>query len=98
MMDREEWITSKEAFELGFSTTQTRNEPMQALEANFIYNLVMKNKNIQNQIEEKAKEMADEILKEKCKGTTKQKPVGLDSELNNKVNEGSWESFFNTKF
>ena len=34
MMDREEWITSKEAFELGFSTTQTRNEPMQALEAN----------------------------------------------------------------
>lgn len=98
MMDREEWITSKEAFELGFSTTQTRNEPMQALEANFIYNLVMKNKNIQSQIEEKAKEMANEILKEKCKGTAKQKTVGLDSELNNKVNEDSWESFFNTKF
>lgn len=98
MMDREEWITSKEAFELGFSTTQTRNEPMQALEANFIYNLVMKNKNIQSQIEEKAKEMADEILKEKCKGTSKQEPVGLYSKLNNKVNEDSWESFFNTKF
>lgn len=98
MMDREEWITSKEAFELGFSTTQTRNEPMQALEANFIYNLVMKNKNIQKQIEEKAKEMADEILKEKCKGTSKQEPVGLYSKLNNKVNEDSWESFFNTKF
>ncbi len=98
MMDREEWITSKEAFELGFSTTQTRNEPMQALEANFIYNLVMKNKNIQSQIEEKAKEMADEILKEKCKGTSKQGPIGLYSKLNNKVNEDSWESFFNTKF
>lgn len=50
MMDREEWITSQEAFELGFSTTQERkNEAMQALEASFVYNLVMKNKKLQEE-------------------------------------------------
>lgn len=42
MMDREEWITSQEAYELGFSTTQTRNEAKQALEANYVFNLVSK--------------------------------------------------------
>lgn len=42
MMDREEWITSQEAFELGFSTAQTRNEAKQALEANYMFNLVSK--------------------------------------------------------
>lgn len=46
MMDREEWITSKEAYEWGFSTTQTRNGARQALEANFVHNLVMKNKEL----------------------------------------------------
>lgn len=64
MMDRESWITSKEAYELGFSTTQTKNEPMQALEANFIYNLVMQNKDLQNQIEEKANKMAENTSQE----------------------------------
>lgn len=52
MMDREEWITSKEAYELGFSTTQIKNEPMQAVEAHVIYNLVMKNKQMQSTIKE----------------------------------------------
>lgn len=56
MMDKEEWITSKEAYEWGFSTAQTRNEPKQALEANFVHNLVMKNKELvaRNELLEKA--------------------------------------------
>ena len=65
-MDREEWITSKEAFEWGFSTTQTRKDNvMQSLEADFVYNLVMKNKELQKTIEEKAKE----------------KPIGLNNQI-----------------
>lgn len=52
-MDREEWITSQEAYEWGFSTTQERkNEIMQALEADFVFELVMKNKKLQKEIEE----------------------------------------------
>ena len=51
-MDREEWITSQEAYEWGFSTTQERkNEYYQALEAGFVHDLVMKNKDLQKQIE-----------------------------------------------
>lgn len=53
MMDREEWITSQEAFELGFSTTQTKkNETMQELEPDFVYNLVIKTKELQKQLDE----------------------------------------------
>ncbi len=52
-MDREEWITSQEAYEWGFSTTQERKgEYMQALEADFVHNLVMKNKKLQKKLEE----------------------------------------------
>lgn len=98
MMDREEWITSQEAYELGFSTAQTRNEPMQALEANFIYNLVMKNKKLQNEIEEKSKEIAEGILEQSMKGTATEEPTGLNSKLNNnQFKEDAWASFFNTK-
>ncbi len=51
-MDKEEWITSKEAYEWGFSTTQERkNTVMQAVEADFVYNLVMKNKELQKENE-----------------------------------------------
>lgn len=51
-MDREEWITSQEAYEWGFSTTKEReNEIVQALEADFVYELVMKNKKLQKEIE-----------------------------------------------
>lgn len=61
MMDRESWITSKEAFELGFSTTQTRQDTAkQALEANFVYNLVMKNKKLQKELEENPKQRISE--------------------------------------
>lgn len=47
-MDEETWITSQEAYEWGFSTTQTRdNKANQALEADFIHNLVLQNKDLQ---------------------------------------------------
>lgn len=63
MMDREEWITSQEAFELGFSTAQTRNEAMQALEANYMFNLVSKLKEKDKTIESLKAEIAQNNLK-----------------------------------
>lgn len=88
MMDREEWITSKEAYELGFSTTQVKKDnTMQSLEADYVFNLVMKNKEMQSKIEELVKEKAENMLDEK-----------LDKEPEqNKIKGDSWESFFNTK-
>lgn len=50
-MDKEEWITSQEALEWGFSTSQNKKEEMQALEAEFVYNLVIKNKKMQKEID-----------------------------------------------
>lgn len=98
MMDREEWITSKEAYELGFSTTQVRKDSMQSLEADFVYNLVMKNKELQNTIEEKAKEMAQKIVAEMSKGSASEEPTGLlNNQESNQVEEDAWASFFNTK-
>lgn len=98
-MDRQEWITSKEAYEWGFSTTQIRKDnTMQSLEADYVYNLVMKNKELQNNIEEKAKEIAEKIVEEKMQGSLKKKTEGLANSLEqNQIKEGSWESFFNTK-
>lgn len=49
-MDRETWITSKEAFEWGFATSIERNEAKQSLECNFVHNLVMKVKELENEI------------------------------------------------
>ena len=70
-MDREEWITSQEAYEWGFSTSQGRKEEMQAVEADFVYKLVMKNKELQKELENyKNKQLenniqkVDEIIKE----------------------------------
>lgn len=98
-MDRQEWITSKEAYEWGFSTTQIRKDnTMQSLEADYVYNLVMKNKELQNTIEEKAKEMAEKIVEEKMQGLSNKEVEGLTNSLEqNQIKEGSWESFFNTK-
>ena len=90
-MDREEWITSQEAYEWGFSTTQTRkDDAMQSLEADFVYNLVMKNKELQKTVEEKAKE-----LKEKTQNSSTGELE--DSSKQNQIKEDSWGSFFNTK-
>lgn len=88
MMDREEWMTSKEAYELGFSTTQVKKDnTMQSLEADYVFNLVMKNKEMQCKIEELVKEKAEDMLDEK-----------LDKEPEqNQIKGDSWESFFNTK-
>ena len=56
-MDKEEWITSQEAYEWGFSTSKERGEKyMQALEADFVHGLVIKNKQLQKQIEDLTKE------------------------------------------
>lgn len=88
MMDREEWITSKEAYELGFSTTQVKKDnTMQSLEADYVFNLVMKNKEMQSKIEELVKEKAENLLNEKLDEKPEQ----------NKIKGDSWESFFNTK-
>ncbi len=63
-MDKEEWITSQEAYEWGFSTSKERGEKyMQALEADFVHELVIKNKQLQKQIEELTQE--ESILEEK---------------------------------
>lgn len=50
-MDRETWITSKEAFEWGFATSIERNDAKQSLECNFVHNLVMKNKQLEKELE-----------------------------------------------
>lgn len=49
-MDKETWITSREAFELGFATSIERNEARQSLECNFVHNLVMKNKQLEKEL------------------------------------------------
>lgn len=88
MMDREEWITSKEAYELGFSTTQVRKDSMQSLEADFVFNLVMKNKELQHSNEEQSKEIQN----------MQKTLVEFRQENNsNKIKEDAWTSFFNTK-
>lgn len=92
-MDKEEWITSKEAYEWGFSTTQIRRDnKRQSLEADFVYNLVMKNKELQNTIEEKAEEIAKRMLAEDISITKEESAV-----LNVKTKRDAWSSFFNTK-
>lgn len=50
MMDEETWITSKEAFEMNFSTAMSRNKVMQSLESNYVCNLVNKIKDYEKKI------------------------------------------------
>ena len=53
MMDRESWITSQEAFDLGFATTIEKNDnAKQSLESNYLYNMVMKVKGLEEQNDE----------------------------------------------
>ena len=65
-MNREEWITSQEAYEWGFATTQKRKDVMQSLEADFVYNLVIKNKEMQKKINQQTKEI-EEMKKDNLK-------------------------------
>lgn len=51
LMDAETWITSKEAFEMNFSTSMNKdNQAKQSLESNYVYNLVMKIKKYEETI------------------------------------------------
>ena len=89
MMNKSEYITSREAYELGFSTTQTRkNETMQYVESDFMFNLVMQNKALQNELENKNKELK-ELYEAKQQSSNK--------ELNNTITEDAWTSFFSAK-
>lgn len=103
-MDREEWITSQEAYEWGFSTTQERkNEYYQALEASFVHDLVMKNKELQKQVEKNEPNM--ERFEDSIKEATKEifnefkelEQRLLNSQKQKPIKEDSWGSFFNTK-
>lgn len=65
MMDKETWITSKEAYELGFSTTMTRNdESMQMIGSKSIYKLVMENKRLNNELKMRKKLEKNNLPKE----------------------------------
>ncbi len=58
MMDKETWITSKEAFELGFATTVEKNDvAKQSLESNYLHNLIMKIKDLESQNEEMSQKL-----------------------------------------
>lgn len=50
MMDKETWITSKEAFELGFATSiERKNTANQALEADYVFKLVSRLKELEKE-------------------------------------------------
>lgn len=87
MMDEEKWITSQEAFDMGFSTAQVKkDDAQQALEANYMFNLVLKLKEKDKEIENLKKEIEEKT------------PNEIRQQNNLKtINEDSWESFFNTK-
>ncbi len=111
-MDREEWITSQEAYEWGFSTTmEKKGEYMQALEADFVHGLVIKNKELQKQVEElKSQEKGStdvikEAVRELEQANEKMLKELLDVKskveptkiLDTSIKEDSWESFFSAK-
>ena len=84
MMNREEWITSKEAFEYGFSTTIEKNDAKQSIESDYLSKLVNNYKSLEKELksvnEEKQKlQLEIEVLNSK------------------KINEDPWDSFFNGK-
>jgi ATP-dependent Clp protease protease subunit len=82
LMDEQSWITSKEAFDLGFSTTRTRNkEAQQALEANYIYDLVSQIKKLQKENKDKT-QMIEKLETQ-------------DKNINRIPNQDAWASFFN---
>ena len=47
MMNDETWITSQEALELGFATTIEKDDANQSLENHYLYNMVMKLKELE---------------------------------------------------
>lgn len=97
MMDKEAWITSKEAYELGFSTTQVRKDNIQSLEADFVYNLVMKNKEQQKLIDNLKQQFKQENIITTINQTADGITIKTEPKLNNQIKEDAWTSFFNTK-
>lgn len=94
MMDRETWITSQEAYELGFSTTQTRNSAKQALEADFIHNLVLKNKALNEKLEDALNQIENYEKSKVAENLVDSKEI---LEKSNNIIEDAWTSFFNVK-
>lgn len=90
MMDHETWITSKEAFELGFATSlEKNNSAKQSLESNFVYNLVLNVKEL-----EKKNKLCEEELTQLKNQINEQL---LETENNEDIKKDAWASFFNTK-
>lgn len=88
MMDHETWITSKEAFELGFATNLEKNDSAkQSLESDYVYNLVLNVKELEKEKQLYEKEITR--LKEQVN-------ENLPTNKNN-INGDAWASFFNTK-
>lgn len=90
MMDHETWITSKEAFELGFATSlEKNNSAKQSLESNYVYNLVQKLKGL-----EKKNELCEEEIAQ-LKNQVNENL--LDTPNNKDIKQDAWASFFNIK-
>jgi ATP-dependent Clp protease protease subunit len=65
MMDNETWITSKEAFEMGFATSIEKDDgAKQALESHYLYKMVIKIKSLEEEIKGKQVIIAAEPQKE----------------------------------
>lgn len=52
MMDKESWITSNEAYDLGFATTLEKNEAQQSLSDQYLRKLIMENKELQKVVKQ----------------------------------------------
>lgn len=99
LMDRETWITSKEAFDWGFSTSQTREgEYQQSIEADMVHHLVVQNKELQKQIEEIKQEgsatiekyrLTDKEFKETLHEAIKRAGKQMYEEMKKDLTEGS---------
>ncbi len=64
MMDKQTWITSQEAFDLGFATSIERNEARQSLECDFVHGLVMQVKSLERELEQKNNEVVEPPVKD----------------------------------
>lgn len=92
MMDHETWITSKEAFELGFATNLEKNDSAkQSLESDYVYNLVLNVKNLEKENQLCKKEIAE--LKEQIS----ERLLDNQNHNNEDINQDAWASFFNIK-
>lgn len=53
LMDKETWLSSQEAYDYGFATSMTRSEAKQSLDDKYFYNMVMKLKELEGELETK---------------------------------------------